>query len=67
MSSENNDRRSKMRTGGASSGGYGLAFIGALIYYMQHATSFGDGVIGFFKAILWPAFLVYHLLEYLKM
>lgn len=52
---------------GASSGVYGLAFLGALIYYFQHAGSFGAYVLGFFKALLWPAFLVYNLLEYLKM
>ena len=45
---------------------YGLGFIGALIYFIQVATSFWIGVIGFFKAIFWPAFLVYYLLEYLK-
>ncbi len=46
---------------------YGMAFIGALIYFMQHATSFGTGVLGFFKALVWPAVLVYKLLEFLKM
>jgi hypothetical protein len=45
---------------------YGLGFIGALIYYIQIATSFWIGVIGFFKAVFWPAFLVYYLLEFLK-
>lgn len=52
---------------GVSSGIYGLAFIGALIYYIQHATSFWMGVIGFLKALVWPAFLIYELLEFLKM
>ena len=45
---------------------YGLAFVGALIYFIQHATSFGMGVLGFLKAIVWPAILVYKLLEFLK-
>jgi hypothetical protein len=45
---------------------YGLGFIGALIYFIQVATSFWIGVLGFFKAVLWPAFLVYYLLEFLK-
>lgn len=45
---------------------YGLGFIGALIYFLQAATSFWIGVIGFFKALFWPAFLVYYLLEFLK-
>jgi hypothetical protein len=47
--------------------GYGLGFIGALIYFIQHATTFWMGVVGFLKAIVWPAFLVYKLLEFLKM
>jgi len=50
---------------GAGGGLYGLGFIGALVYYIQHAASFWVGVLGLFKALLWPAFLVYHLLEHL--
>lgn len=45
---------------------YGLGFIGALIYFLQAATSIWLGIVGFFKALVWPAFLVYYLLEYLK-
>ncbi|MGB8981005.1 MAG: hypothetical protein WCC12_03950 [Anaerolineales bacterium] len=46
---------------------YGLGFIGALIYYIGHATTFWLGVLGFFKAVVWPAMLVYELLKYLNM
>jgi len=46
---------------------YGLGFIGALVYYMQHATTFWIGVLGLLKACVWPAFLVYELLKFLKM
>ncbi len=44
-----------------ASGGavYGLGFIGAAVYYISVATSFWSGVVGFLKAIVWPAFLVY--------
>ena len=52
---------------GVSSTIYGLGFIGAAVYYIGHAASFGAGVIGFLKAIVWPAFLVYKLLEFLHM
>ncbi len=41
---------------------YFLGFVGAAIYYIQMATSFWDGVLGFLKALVWPAFLVYKLL-----
>ena len=46
---------------------YGLGFIGAVIYFISHATSFWMGVLGFIKAIVWPAFLVYELLKHLAM
>jgi hypothetical protein len=42
---------------------YGLGMIGAAIYYISHATSFGMGVLGFFKALVWPSFLVYEALK----
>ena len=46
---------------------YGLGFIGALVYYIQSATSFWDGVYGVFQAVVWPAFLVYGALSHLKL
>jgi hypothetical protein len=51
----------------SGSGGcfYFLGFIGALIYYISTAPTFWDAVIGFFKAIVWPAFLVYGLLAFI--
>ena len=56
--------RMQSGTGGAV---YGLGLIGALVYYINHATSFGTGVYGVLKAIVWPAFLVYHLALFLNM
>jgi hypothetical protein len=52
---------------GVSGGIYGIAFIGAMVYYFQHATTFWVGVLGFFKALFWPAVLMYKVLELLKM
>ena len=52
----------KKSSGG--SGIYGLGFIGALVYYISTATSFGLGALDFLRALLWPAFLVYELLKY---
>jgi hypothetical protein len=52
---------------GVSGGIYGLAFIGALIYFIQQADSLWMGVVGVFKALFWPAFLVYKLLGFLGM
>ncbi len=46
---------------GAAGGGavYCLGMIGAAVYFIAQATSFWAGVVGFLKAIVWPAFLVY--------
>ena len=38
---------------------YFTGFIGAAVFFISTATSFGAGVLGFLKAIVWPAFLVY--------
>jgi hypothetical protein len=48
-------------------GAYGLGFVGVLVYHIQYADTFWVGVLGFLKAIIWPAMLVYKLLETLKM
>ena len=42
---------------------YGLGLIGAAIYYISTATSFWMGLLGFLKALVWPAFLVYEALK----
>lgn len=52
--------------GNSAGGGYFLGFIGALVYYWQGAATFGAVVIGFLKALVWPALLVYHLFKFLK-
>ncbi|MBN2347741.1 MAG: hypothetical protein JXJ22_02820 [Bacteroidales bacterium] len=46
---------------------YGLGFIGAAVYFISHAASFWMGVLGFLKAIVWPAFLVYEAFKSLAM
>ncbi len=55
------------KTNHVSNGVYGLGFIGAMIFYLQHCTSFWTVMIGILKAIFWPAFLVYQVMEFLKM
>ncbi|MBI5700020.1 MAG: hypothetical protein WC645_01405 [Candidatus Margulisiibacteriota bacterium] len=52
---------------GAESAVYGLGLIGALVYYIQHATSFWNGILGIIYSFFWPAFLVFKLLEFFKM
>lgn len=46
---------------------YGLAFVGAAVYYIQQANTFWMGVVGLLKALFWPAMLMYRLLEIWKM
>jgi hypothetical protein len=73
MSDENNSsvherrHRKAVNVNHAGSAVYGLGFIGAAIFFIQHAVTFWACVIGILKAIFWPAMLVYKLLEYLKM
>lgn len=44
----------------ASSGAiYGLGLIGAAVWFISSATGFWMGVLGFLKALVWPALLVY--------
>jgi len=52
--------------GGSSDTVYGLGLIGAWVYYISRATTFREGVKGFFKGLFWPAFLVHALLEFLE-
>ena len=53
--------------GGMGGGVYCMAFIGAAVYFIQHSPTFWLGVLGFLKALVWPALLVYKLLGFLNM
>lgn len=57
-----NNKYRPVRSGG-SGALYFVGFIGAAVYYIQAATGFWGGVLGFLKALVWPAFLVYELLK----
>ena len=46
---------------------YSLGMIGTAVYYITTAATFGAGVLGVLKAIVWPAFLVYYALQLLVM
>ncbi|MGB8657544.1 MAG: hypothetical protein WCE90_07130 [Candidatus Zixiibacteriota bacterium] len=65
--SHDHKRNRGFHNGGFFGGIYGMAFIGGVVYYIQHATTFWGGVLGIFKAIFWPAVLMYKVLELLKM
>ncbi len=45
---------------------YGMGVIGAAVYFIKGAATFGAGAWGLGKAILWPAVLMFELLKFLK-
>jgi len=47
---------------GGGSALYFVGFVGALIYFMKAATGLATFIAGFFKALVWPAYVVYQLL-----
>ena len=51
---------------GSSDTIYGLGLIGAWVFYIGRATTFDEKLKGFFKGFIWPASLVYELLEFLN-
>jgi len=55
----------KNNNAGPAGAVYGMGLIGAAVFYISHAASFWLGVLGFLKALVWPAFLVYGVLKYI--
>lgn len=67
MSNENNNRMRKVQAGGIG-GIWFLGFVGTLIYFLHyHSGTFWLVVIAIFKALFWPAFLVYYLLRFMHL
>ena len=58
------DRRGWPRRSGGDAV-YGLGLIGALVYYIKVADGFWSVILGILKAFVWPAFVVYDLLQFL--
>ncbi|HQQ13800.1 MAG TPA: hypothetical protein PK855_11600 [Bacteroidales bacterium] len=57
--------KDKMNKNASNGAVYGLGLIGAAVYYISVATGFWAGLLGFLKALVWPAFLVYEVLKFL--
>jgi hypothetical protein len=53
-------------SGSSSDTFYAIGLIGAWVYYIGRASSFQEGVVGFFKAFGWPAVLVYKAFKLLE-
>lgn len=52
--------------GGPAGGFYLLAFIGAAVYFVQLSEGFGEFIVALLKALVWPAYLIYHVFELLR-
>lgn len=64
---EKKDQKMEVKyQGGSGSPVYGLGMIGAWVYYIGRAETPQDRLRGFFKGLVWPAFLVHDLLVYLE-
>lgn len=55
--------KSSSSTNGTAGALYFVGFIGSLIYWVQAAVGFGAFVTAFLKSLVWPAYIVYKLLE----
>jgi hypothetical protein len=71
MDKENIHKHMSKKRKVAKAGGNGfvwfLGFIGALVYYLHiHSGTFWLVILAILKAFVWPVFLVYHLLLFLR-
>jgi hypothetical protein len=57
--------KSERMSGGSGGAMYVLGLIGALIFYFQQADTFWLYVAAVLKALVWPAFVVYDLLNFI--
>jgi hypothetical protein len=49
--------------------GFGIflaTYVGALIYFFDKADGFGESVLAFLQAAVWPAYLVNHVFTMLR-
>ena len=64
MTSSNGTSKPAARNGAAGGGIWFLGFLGALVYYIHyHSGTFWLVVLAFLKSLVWPAFVVYHVLQ----
>lgn len=40
-----------------------VAYVGAVVYFLQGAKHAGDFIYAFIEAIFWPGILVFHMLQ----
>jgi hypothetical protein len=59
--------KNEIQKGAPSGAVYAFGLIGAAVYFISHAASFWMGILGFLKALIWPAILVYEAFKHLGM
>ncbi len=60
-------KKKKVARAGGTGGVWFMGFIGALVYFLHvHSGTFWLVILAILKAIVWPAYLVYHLLLFLQ-
>lgn len=60
-----NDRAIKVVNNGSSGFVMFLAYVGAAIYFIQQASGFWAVILALLKAAVWPAYVLYHVLQLL--
>ena len=63
---QENRKPKVIRQGGGSDAFYGIGLFGAWVYFIGRATTSEERIRGFFKGLVWPAFLVYQLFAFLE-
>jgi len=65
MADTDKDRTNKRAANAGGAGGiWFIGFIGALVYYVHtHSGTWWLVVLAIMKSIVWPAFVVYHVLQ----
>lgn len=63
---EQEDQNNQVKIQSGSDAVYGLGLIGAWIYYIGRATTPRERILGFFKGLVWPVFVVHDLLDFLN-
>jgi len=58
-----NDKTIKIVDRGSSGFAFFVAYIGAAIYFIQQASGFWAVILALLKAAVWPAYVLYHVLQ----
>ncbi len=66
LTQQEHEKSAMMHQGGGSDAVYGIGIVGAWVYFIGRATTSQERIRGFFKGLVWPAFLVYKLFVFLE-